>query len=76
MIGDNNVVFTGVGDVFAALFLAHSATKPNLADALEYTIATLQSILENTLNAISATCGWFSFFNRYILHFLSIFTVY
>lgn len=75
MIGDNNVVFTGVGDVFAALFLAHSATKSNLADALEYTIATLQSILENTLNAISATCGWFSFLNLFILHFLNIFTV-
>lgn len=57
IIGDNNVVFTGVGDVFAALFLAHSATKSNLAEALEYTIATVQSVLKNTLNAISATCG-------------------
>lgn len=61
IIGDNNVVFTGVGDVFAALFLAHSATKSNLAEALEYTIATVQSVLKNTLNAISATCGRFSF---------------
>lgn len=57
MIGDNNVVFTGVGDLFAALFLAHSATKSNLAEALEFTIATVQSVLKTTLNAISATCG-------------------
>lgn len=59
MIGDNNVVFTGVGDVFAALFLAHSATKSNLAEALEFTIATVQSVLKTTLSAISASCGMF-----------------
>lgn len=60
MIGDG-VVFTGVGDLFAALFLAHSATKSNLAEALEYTIATVQSVLKATLNAISAACGMFHF---------------
>lgn len=60
MIG-NDVVFTGVGDLFAALFLAHSATKSSLAEALEYTIATVQSVLKTTLNAISITCGMFYF---------------
>lgn len=48
----NGIVFTGVGDLFAALFLAHSTTKPNLCEALEFTVATLQSVLSNTLNAI------------------------
>lgn len=65
----NGVVFTGVGDFFAALFLAHSATKSSLAEALEYTIATVQSVLKTTLNAIPATCGMFYFaqFFRFIL---------
>lgn len=56
MIGET-IVFTGVGDVFAALFLAHSATKSSLAEALEYTIATVQAVLKTTLNAISSDCG-------------------
>lgn len=52
-----NIVFTGVGDLFAALFLAHSATKSSLAEALEYTISTVQAVLMTTLDAISAVCG-------------------
>lgn len=51
LIGDG-IVFTGAGDLFAALFLAHSSSKSSLNDAFEYTIATLQSVLKNTLNAI------------------------
>lgn len=60
VIGDD-IVFTGVGDLFAALFLAHSATKSSLAEALEYTVATLQAVLKNTLKKISATCGMYHF---------------
>lgn len=58
VIGDD-IVFTGVGDIFAAVFLAHSATKSSLAEALEYTVATLQAVLKNTLKAISAACGMY-----------------
>lgn len=56
VIGDD-IMFTGVGDLFAALFLAHSATKPSLAEALEFTVATLQAVLKNTMKAISVSCG-------------------
>lgn len=52
MIGDG-IIFTGVGDLFAALFLAHSSTKPTLSEALECTIATLQAVLQNTFDAIA-----------------------
>lgn len=48
----NGIVFTGVGDLFAALFLAHSATQPSLKDAFEHTIATLQAVLKNTVQFI------------------------
>lgn len=42
---------TGTGDLFAALFMAHSATYPNdLGKALELTIATIQSTIATTLN--------------------------
>lgn len=51
LIGDG-LIFTGVGDLFAALFLAHSTTKASLNKALEYTIATLQAVLKNTLQGI------------------------
>lgn len=41
--------FTGTGDLFAALFLAWSyKTKNNVKETLERTIATLQSIVQNT----------------------------
>lgn len=46
------IQFTGVGDLFASLFLANTATKSNLSEALEYTIATVQAVLHNTINAI------------------------
>lgn len=48
----NGIVFTGAGDLFAALFLAHSTTKSSFCEAFEFTIATLQSVLRNTINAI------------------------
>lgn len=55
IIGDG-MAFTGTGDLFTALFLAHSSTKPSLAEALEFTVASLQAVLKNTLKAISP-CG-------------------
>lgn len=55
-IGDG-IAFTGVGDLFAAVFLAHSTSKSNLSEALEYTVATLQAVLKNTLKSISMSCG-------------------
>lgn len=55
-IGDG-IAFTGVGDLFAAVFLAHSTSKSNLSEALEYTVATLQAVLKNTLKSISLSCG-------------------
>lgn len=51
VVGDG-IQFTGVGDLFASLFLSHTASKSSLNEALEYTIATLQAVLHNTINAI------------------------
>lgn len=51
LIGDG-IIFTGVGDLFAATFLANSTLKASLKEALELTIATLQAVLKNTVNAI------------------------
>jgi pyridoxine kinase len=50
----NNINLTGTGDLFAALFLAHSYRLPNdLKTALEMTISSVQSVIENTLNSLS-----------------------
>lgn len=62
----NDIVFTGIGDLFAALFLAHSTTKSTLAEALEYTVATIQAVLKNTLKSISSSCGMI---NSILIHF-------
>lgn len=44
---------TGTGDLFAALFMAHSTYLPNdLGRALELTIASVQSTIETTLYAM------------------------
>lgn len=45
-----NISFTGTGDLFAALFLAHSYNNTNLGSALENTIASLQAVIKNTLS--------------------------
>lgn len=48
------VHFTGTGDLFAALLLAHTTKLPNdLGRAFELTIAAVQSVIEVTLNAMS-----------------------
>lgn len=47
------VNFTGTGDLFASLFLAHSTLAPTLKEAFENTIATLQSVIGNTIRMMS-----------------------
>lgn len=41
--------FTGTGDLFAALFLAHSTLNKDIGKAMEKTISTLHSVIKNTL---------------------------
>ncbi|KAK0174523.1 hypothetical protein PV327_010283 [Microctonus hyperodae] len=48
------ITYTGSGDLFASLFLAHYTLQNNLKYALECTINTLHSILSNTLEYGSA----------------------
>lgn len=44
------ISFTGTGDLFASLFLAHSALQPDcVKQAFERTVATLQAVIENTV---------------------------
>lgn len=45
----NGVNFTGTGDLFASLFLAHSALSHDLKTAFENTVASLQSVIFNTI---------------------------
>lgn len=47
------ITYTGSGDLFASLFLAHFALKNNAKYALECTINTLYSILFNTFEYAS-----------------------
>lgn len=47
------IILTGTGDLFAALFMAHSTNFPyDLGKALELTIASVQSTILNTLNSM------------------------
>lgn len=46
----NGIRFTGTGDLFASLFLAHSSlTKFDMCATLERTIASLQAVITKTL---------------------------
>lgn len=45
----NGINFTGTGDLFASLFLAHSTLSHDLKSAFENTIASLQSVIFNTI---------------------------
>lgn len=49
-----NISFTGTGDLFASLFLAHSYQTPatQLSTALERTIASLQAVIKRTLDSM------------------------
>ncbi|KAH0556543.1 pyridoxal kinase, partial [Cotesia glomerata] len=44
--------YVGSGDLFAALFLAHSTLQNNLKEALEKTINTLHAVLLNTMEHV------------------------
>lgn len=47
------IFLTGTGDLFAALFLAHSTRLPDdLKTAFEQTIASIQSVIETTINSM------------------------
>uniref|UniRef100_A0A182Q4E1 Pyridoxal kinase n=1 Tax=Anopheles farauti TaxID=69004 RepID=A0A182Q4E1_9DIPT len=51
--GNNVIRFTGTGDLFASLFLAHSAlTNLDMGATLERAIATLQAVITKTLHFI------------------------
>ncbi|ETN59031.1 pyridoxal kinase [Anopheles darlingi] len=51
--GNNLVRFTGTGDLFASLFLAHSTlTNFDMGTTLERAIATLQAVITKTLSYI------------------------
>lgn len=49
-----NISFTGTGDLFASLFLAHSYQIPTteLGSALERTIASLQAVIKRTIETM------------------------
>lgn len=53
-LGSKNMSFTGTGDLFAALFLAHSHQMDGdrLNVALERTVATLQSVIQTTIRSM------------------------
>ncbi|XP_067645246.1 pyridoxal kinase [Eurosta solidaginis] len=44
-----DVSFTGTGDLFACLFLAHSHSTSDLGSAFEKTIASLQAVIKRTI---------------------------
>uniref|UniRef100_A0A182MFN9 Pyridoxal kinase n=1 Tax=Anopheles culicifacies TaxID=139723 RepID=A0A182MFN9_9DIPT len=51
--GNNLIRFTGTGDLFASLFLAHSTlTNYDIGATLERAIATLQAVITKTLSFI------------------------
>ena len=47
-----DISFTGTGDLFASLFLAHSYHSKELGHALESTIASLQAVIKRTIAAM------------------------
>ncbi|XP_037811746.1 pyridoxal kinase [Lucilia sericata] len=49
-----DISFTGTGDLFASLFLAHSYQTSNLGLALERTIASLQAVIKRTIDTMPA----------------------
>lgn len=50
--GDKDLFFTGTGDLFASLFLAHSHDSGDVTEAFEKTIATLQAVIRRTVEQI------------------------
>ena len=66
LISDNKLIkidipkipanFTGSGDLFAALFLAHTYLQDNIKTAVEKTINSLYSVLLKTYEYSKGTC--------------------
>lgn len=50
--GDKDLFFTGTGDLFASLFLAHSHASGDVTEAFEKTIATLQAVIKRTVEQL------------------------
>ncbi|XP_034659101.1 pyridoxal kinase [Drosophila subobscura] len=50
--GGKDLVFTGTGDLFASLFLAHSHTCEDVGEVFEKTIASLQAVIKRTVAAL------------------------
>lgn len=50
----SNISYTGTGDLFASLFLAHSYQTTNLGLAFERTVASLQAVIKRTLDSMPA----------------------
>lgn len=48
----DGISFTGTGDLFASLFLAHSSLNSDISKAFEYTTATLQTVIKRTIDAL------------------------
>ncbi|XP_017465856.1 PREDICTED: pyridoxal kinase [Rhagoletis zephyria] len=48
----NGISFTGTGDLFASLFLAHSYGTKDLGSAFEKTIASLQAVIKRTIESM------------------------
>ncbi len=50
--------YTGTGDLFSALFLAWMwRSNQNLKQSLEFTVATIQAILQRTSEGSSPSCS-------------------
>ena len=52
--GGNHITFTGTGDLFASLFLAHNHFQTNVQTAFEITISSLQAVIKRTIQSIPA----------------------
>ncbi|XP_002093335.3 pyridoxal kinase [Drosophila yakuba] len=50
--GGKDLVFTGTGDLFASLFLAHSHGSKDIANVFEKTIASLQAVIKRTVASL------------------------
>ncbi|SPP77476.1 pyridoxal kinase [Drosophila guanche] len=55
--GGKDLVFTGTGDLFASLFLAHSHTCEDVGEVFEKTIASLQAVIKCTVAALPRRDG-------------------
>ncbi|KAL7733786.1 hypothetical protein ACLKA6_011509 [Drosophila palustris] len=55
--GDKDLFFTGTGDLFASLFLAHSHASGDVTEAFEKTIATLQAVIKRTVELLPTSAG-------------------